>query len=104
MVPFFSDWERKVLGLADSLGLTKLPPAEREALGLRFLAEAEKRLGIAILPHLSAVDAARFSELLSFETTPETWQAFWKKAVPTLAPLEDGVLRDLEADFRHALK
>lgn len=71
----------------------------------QFMAEAERRIGLSILPHLDEAHAAQFAALVKDEaTTDEQLQAFWKSAVPNLDEVVSKTLQAFADEFNQALQ
>lgn len=62
-------------------GFAKLKPDDQKAFFPQFLAEADKRLGIAMMPHITEKMAEEISNLMQKETTPDQWYEFWSANV-----------------------
>lgn len=80
----FSFLEQFVLDALRAKGFDKMSPEDQTAMLPQFVAEAERRLGLAAMPALhKEEDVVEFTEMLERSTvTPEEWLAFWHKAVP----------------------
>jgi hypothetical protein len=69
-----------------------------------LLAEVEQRLGAALIPKLSDEQLASLDDLLQTEdTTPETWERFWRDALGTFEEDVKEVLRDFALEVKDLL-
>jgi len=74
--------EQAVLSVLIQHGFENLNENDQQAFFPQFVAEAERRLGLVVLPRLNEEGAAEFENLLRTETNPEKWNAFWTKYLP----------------------
>ena len=74
--------EQYVLDALNKFGFSKLSEEDQKTFFTQFMAEAERRIGIAVMPLLNEQSAKEFSRLLEKETTPDEWFQFWNEKVP----------------------
>ncbi len=74
--------EELVLGILNDSGFEHLDDEAKKEYLPQFLAQAEQRIGNAVLPLLNEQSAKQFVELTKQETTPEQWWSFWQENVP----------------------
>ncbi|MBI5728875.1 MAG: hypothetical protein HY983_01335 [Candidatus Magasanikbacteria bacterium] len=103
--PSFSFLEKFVLEALQSHGFDKLSPADQVSFFPQFMAEAEERLGIALLPRLTSESAAKeLDVLLQKESAPEEWSIFWKKHVPDFTAVVKDTLQKFASELSVAFK
>lgn len=79
----YSFLESFVLEALRAKGFDKLAPADQDAFLPQFMAEAERRLGLALMPYIKTKEIAdAFGKLLEQDATPDDWSAFWNTHVP----------------------
>lgn len=70
----------------------------------QFIAEAERRIGLSVLPRLDEAGAQEFATLVQKEgVTPEELSAFWYAKVPDLDMLMQRTLEEFAAEFKQAV-
>lgn len=74
--------EELILGILNENGFENLDEEAKKAYLPQFMAQAEQRIGMALVPLLSEESAKQFVELTKNETTPEQWWQFWQANVP----------------------
>lgn len=86
-------------------GFDKISPDDQAALLPQFVVEAERRLGLAMMPALQKEeDVVTFTTMLEQGTaTPEEWLAFWHKAVPQFDVLVKQTLEAFADELNGAL-
>ncbi|MBI2437015.1 MAG: hypothetical protein HYV41_04730 [Candidatus Magasanikbacteria bacterium] len=85
----------------DEAGFDKMTEETRAQYVPQFVAEAERRIGLALMPRLPGEAAMELEQLLGKEDiNPEEMQQFWKKYVPDF----DEVLQKTLTDFAEELK
>lgn len=90
--------------ILEESGLGTLSEANQRVYVPQLAAEAEYRLGLALLPKLDKEQAKKFSAMVSAEeSSPAAWQAFWKQAVPQFDALTQSVLKKFAEDCRKIL-
>lgn len=101
----FSFLEQFILDELNKNGFNKLTADDQTALFPQFVAESERRLGLALVPHIkSEADAEQFSAMLEkAEATPEDWYLYWKRVVPQFDALVKQTLSDYVKELQSAL-
>ena len=84
--------EQAVLGILSQHGFENLSESDQQAFFPQFVAEAERRLGLAVLPLLDEEAAKEFEKKLHEEESADQWYAFWSKYVPNFNELIDDTL------------
>lgn len=103
--PSFSFLEKLVLEALKSHGFDKLSQADQVSFFPQFMAVAEERLGLALLPKLTTAKAAdELSALLQSDAQPEAWFSFWEKHVPDFTEIVKGTLEDFATELSAAFK
>lgn len=103
--PSFSFLEKFVLEALKSHSFAKLSQADQVSFFPQFMAVAEERLGLALLPKLTTEEAANeLSGLLQADTTPEGWSNFWKKHVPDFDKVVASTLENFAAELATSFK
>lgn len=101
--PSFSFLEQFVLDALKAHGFDKLSAADQTSFLPQFLAVAEERLGLALLPQLTSEKAAdELNELLQKEATPEQWFSFWEKNVSNFTGIVKNTLENFAAELSTA--
>jgi len=89
--------------LADN-GLDKLSPTTRAQYVPQFRAEAELRLGEAIMPFLQQKNLDDLDKLLmNKKTTPDDVQKFWQDTVPNFDQIVARTLENYTKDVQEIL-
>lgn len=98
---FLSDY---VLDILKKNGFADLTPANEEEFLPEFTAEAQRRIGAALMPRLSE-DAAEAMIKLGNDakTSPEDWWNFWQKQVPDFKEVVNQALADYAKDLKKVL-
>ncbi len=103
--PSFSFLEKFVLEALKNHGFDKLSAADQASFLPQFMAVAEERLGLALLPKLTSESAAdELNELLQSDASPEQWFSFWEKHVPDFAGVVKETLENFAAELSTAFK
>lgn len=90
--------------LLDGAGFENLSEEMRAQYVPQFAAEAERRLGIAMLPLLNEQQAKDFAAMVQNEaTTPQQIEEFWKGAVPNFEAVVKQTLEDFANEIRDAV-
>ncbi len=74
--------EELILNILNENGFDKLDEEAKKEYLPQFLAQAEQRIGGALLPLLNEESAKQFVELTKKETNPDQWWSFWQANVP----------------------
>lgn len=89
-----------ILSILNKNGFENLDEEAKKEYLPQFLAQAEQRIGNALLPLLNEASAKQFVELTKKETTPDQWWEFWQKNVPNF----NEVVREALAGFEQEVK
>ena len=92
--------EELVLSILNENGFDKLDDEAKKEFLPQFLAQAQQRIGAALLPLLSEDSAKQFVELSKKETKPEKWWEFWQTNVPNF----NDVVKNALAGFAQEVK
>lgn len=87
--------EDLIINILRQHGYDNLTEDDQKAMRVQFTAEAERRLGLAIMPLMSEETARRFADMVEKNQDPVMWYQFWKDNIPGF---EDVVKKTLE-DF-----
>lgn len=69
----------------------------------RFVAQAELRLGAALLPLLSESAAKEMAKMIEAqENSPEKWSQFWQKNVEDFNGVVEKTLKDFAEEMKQA--
>ena len=91
--------------LDDSGAFNSLTEETRGEYIPQFVAEAERRIGLSVLPELDEEGALRFKVLVEDEkTTDEEMQQFWKDAVPNLDAIVQKTLLAFAEEFKQSVQ
>ncbi len=90
--------------LFDDNGFAGLNETTRAQFVPQFVAEAERRVGLAVLPLLTPKSADLLAGLLKNENvTAEQLQEFWKTNVPTFETVVQQTLQQFSDEFKKTL-
>ena len=91
--------------LFDQEGFAEMTEETRKQMIPQFMAEAERRIGIAVLPELSEESAKEFVKLAEDEdVTPEKINAFLQENVPNFKEVVQKTLKDFTVEFKEIMK
>lgn len=90
--------EQAVLSVLSKYGFENLSETDQQGFFPQFVVEAERRLGLAVLPLLNEEAAAGFEKLLKEETDADKWYAFWSKYLPNFNELMTETLEKFGAE------
>ena len=91
--------------LLDKHGFETLSEETRAQYVPQFVAEAERRLGIALMPHLDESAAKEFESLLTNEDmTTDQLQSFWQTHVPNFESIVKETLENFAKEFAAIIK
>lgn len=103
-MPQFDFLKTFIAELLDGSGFASLSEQTRQQYAPQFQAEAERRLGLALLPRLNEKSAEELAELVSNPNTkPEDLREFWLANIPDFNALVENTLRSFADEFRQAL-
>jgi hypothetical protein len=98
---FLRSYVEKVL---DDSGFANMPEETRAQYVPQFVAEAERRLGLALLPKLNEASAKELAALGSSESvTSEALQQFWQNNVPDFSDVVQKTLADFAGEMKSTL-
>lgn len=101
--PSFDFLTEYVLAMLDENGIT-LSDEQKKAYVPELLAEAEQRLGAALLPKLSDQQLTALNTILQKgNTDAKTLESFWREALPSLEEDVQSVLRDFALEVNDLL-
>lgn len=90
--------------LMDENGFAGLSEETRGQYLPQFMAEAERRIGLAVLPFLDAAGAEEFKNLVENEkATSEQLFSFWQGKVPNLDTVVKTALQQFATEFRQSV-
>ncbi|MBU0545952.1 hypothetical protein KKA13_01725 [Patescibacteria group bacterium] len=96
--------EEYVLKILQENGFENLSDENRKLMLPQFVAQAEKRIGAALLPLLDEEKAKKFTELAQDEkTTPEIWWNFWNENIPNFTEVVKKELDSYAEEVKKAL-
>lgn len=96
--------ETYVLTALKQHGFEKLTEEDQKSMFPQFMAEAEKRLGIALAPFLKEDNVDEFSSMLQSYTSAEEWFAFWNSKVPNFTEVVQNTLDSFAKEISVAFK
>ncbi len=86
-------------------GFAKLTDQTKRQYIPQFAAEAERRLGLALLPHLDEAAARELVKLVESETvTPEKLKHFWQTNVPDFDAIVQKTLADFAVELQKVIQ
>lgn len=94
--------ETLILNVLNENGFDKLDEESKKAYLPQYVAQAEQRLGAALLPLLNEEAAKKFVELTNQETAPETWWNFWQTNVVDFEAVVKRVLSDFALEIKES--
>lgn len=95
--------EQFVLDALMKHGWDKLKPEDQENFFPQFTAEAERRLGVVMVPYITDEAAADMDKMLKEETAPEAWFDFWQKHVPNFTEIVKKTMDDFASEMSTAI-
>lgn len=100
----FAFLETFIHQLFDGAGFASTSEATRKQFVPLFTAEAERRLGLALVPLLNEAQAKELSGLLdSGDLNTEAMSAFWRASVPQFNKVVEKTLSDFAVEFKKSL-
>jgi hypothetical protein len=83
------------------VGMSNLSEETKNQFIPQFTAEAQRRIGLAVLPALSEQAAEQLALLIkSDDITPDGLRAFWETEVPEFQGVVEGTLREFATEFK----
>lgn len=102
--PQFDFLKNFIEKLFDDSGFGGLDEVSRKQYITLFTTEAERRLGLALMPLLSQQHAKELVRLIeTSEITPQQLAEFWKKAVPDFENVVKNTLQSYAEEFKSLL-
>lgn len=97
--------EQYIFDTLKEKGFDKMTPEDQAKMFPQFVIEAERRLGLALAPHIETdASAADFNALMEGgKATNEEWLVFWKKHVPNFDNLVEKTLHAFAQEMQEAL-
>lgn len=87
--------------ILDENGFENLTEETRNQYLPQLVAEAERRLGVAVLPHLTEETAKELMQLVeSGNATPEQMQTFWTNNIPDFEALIQKTLGEYAQEIK----
>jgi predicted methyltransferase len=96
--------EELVVSVLNENGFGKLDEDAKKTYLPQFIAQAEQRLGAAMLPLLGEQSANEFVKLTKKETSSDEWYGFWKKNVPNFDLVVKKTLKDFASEVSGAFQ
>ena len=104
MAKQFDFVQQRVLEMLKGEGYDQLSEDDQKAYLVQFTAEAERRLGLALLPHLTDQAATELEKVTNQDPTPDQWYDFWNKNIPNFVELVNKTLEDFGKEITAAFK
>lgn len=102
--PQFDFLDSQIQKLLDDNGFAEMSEAVRNEYVPQLIAEAQRRLGLAVLPLLSEQSAEELAGILESDSvTAEMLQDFWTRAVPNFEAVVDTTLHSFASEFKNIL-
>lgn len=100
----FDFLESFIHNVLDEAGFEEMTESTRAQFVPMFVAEAERRLGLALLPSLDDNQAKQLADLANDEkTSPEDLAKFWQESVPNFEEIVQGTLDAFAVEFKKTL-
>lgn len=95
----------RIQQILDQSGFAHVSEETRDMYLPQFVAEAERRIGLAVMPLLNEDSAKELAELIknADTTTPEQMQQFWQTYVPNFPELVDSTLTAYAEEIKQIL-
>ncbi len=95
----------RIQQILDASGFETVSEETRDMYLPQFVAEAERRIGLAVMPLLNEQSAKELAELIknSDTTTPEQMQQFWQTYVPNFPEVVDATLNAYAEELKQIL-
>jgi len=95
--------EKIIIDILNENGFEKLDNEAKATYLPQFMAQAEQRIGAALLPLLNENSAEQFVSLSQRETTPDEWWNFWQTNVPDFVEVVKNVIADFAAEVKDSM-
>ena len=86
--------------LFDDSGFASLSEEARKQYVPMFTAEAERRVGLVLLPKLNAQQSEELIQITEGDATPEQLREFWRASVPDFDSVVESTLADFAIEFK----
>jgi len=93
-----------LLQVLNENGFEKLDDDAKKTYFPQFMAQAEQRLGSALLPLLNEDSANQFVELTKKNADPDTWFNFWHDHVPNFDEVVKKTLNEFATEIKSAFQ
>ncbi len=95
--------EDLIVSILNANGFENLDDDAKATYLPQFMAQAEQRIGAALMPLLTKESAAEFVELTKKETTPEQWWKFWETSVPNFTEVVKATMEKFAGEVKESL-
>jgi len=103
-VPKLEFLDQYILLVLKENGFEDLTPENQEQFLPQFTAEAQRRIGLALLPKLDEDSGEKMLDMAANEkTTPEEWQEFWTNSVSDFTEVVKQALLGYAKDLKKVL-
>lgn len=89
--------------LLDEAGFSEISQTMRDQYVPQFVAEAERRLGLALMPKLNEESAKELVKLAESDASPGELKDFWIKNVPEFDEIVKKTLDDFSVQFKQII-
>lgn len=96
--------ENYVADVLKANGFENLSEENKKIFLPQFTAEAEKRIGLAILPLLTVETAKELEAMSKKETTPEEWWTFCSANIPNFITVVGDTLKQYAEEVKEVLQ
>ncbi len=97
----FDFLDSQIQKLLDDNGFAEMGEGVRSEYAPQLVAEAQRRLGLAVLPLLSEQNAEELAEILDNENLDAAaLRDFWTRAVPNFESVVDTTLQNFASEFQ----
>lgn len=93
-----------LLEVLNQNGFEKLDDDAKKTYFPQFLAQAEQRLGAALLPLLNEESANKFVELTKNNANPDAWYEFWNANIPNFEEVVKKTLNEFAVEIKDAFQ
>jgi len=101
-MPTQNPLEELIVSILNENGFDKMDQEAQKEYLPQFVAQAEQRIGAALLPLLKEDSAKQFVELSQKETTPQQWWDFWQEHVPNFVDVVKGALSGFAQEIKES--
>lgn len=96
--------EELILSILNENGFDKLDDEAKKTYLPQFMAQAEQRIGAALLPLLNEESANRFVELTKKQAKPADWLTFWHDNIPNFDEVVKKTLTDFALEVKESFQ